>query len=373
MKLSIKKDILLEQLLHVAKALSVKNLIPILSGIKFELDEKGLTITGSDNEITIQAVILKKDIDKIEDTGAIVIPGKYIVEIIRKLPDEIVNIEVIDGLKVLILTKNAEFSLNGMDPLEYPKMEIKDDKKPVILISKVLKNIVNQTSFAVSTQETRPLLTGINFNVKENKLECIATDSYRLAKKSINLDADNEEKNIVIPGRNLIELTKIILDDEEGNIKMHLFDNKVIFKFDNIVFESKLLNGTYPDTSNLIPEEYMLKIITNPLKLFEVIDRASLLTNDREKNIVNLEIKENNLIITSNTPEIGKVEEKMEITKDSNVDFKISFSARYMMEALRSLQSDKIEILFSGDMKPIILKNLDDDSLIQLILPIRIY
>lgn len=375
MNFSIKKDILLDGLLNVSRALSTKNLIPILSGIKFELKKNGLYLTGSDNDITIQSFIenKKENISNLENEGSIVIQGKYIVEIIRKLPDEIVNIELIDGLKVLIYTKNAKFNLNGMDPTEYPKLDLQTNNKPIILDKKILKNIVNQTSFAASNQETRPLLTGINFKISNNKLECIATDSYRLAKKIIKLDGKNEDNNIIIPSRNLVELTKILLDNDDEKVEMYVFSNKIIFKFDNIIFQSRLLNGTYPDTSKLIPEEYSLSIITNPYELYDVIDRASLLMSDREKNIVNLDINKNDLKITSNSPEIGKVEETMDVENENKETLKISFSATYMMEALRAIQSDRVKILFNGDMKPIILKNPDDDNLIQLILPIRTY
>ncbi|MGI6324878.1 MAG: DNA polymerase III subunit beta [Bacilli bacterium] len=375
MNFSIKKDILLDGLLNVSRALSTKNLIPILSGIKFELKKNGLYLTGSDNDITIQSFIenKKENISNLENEGSIVIQGKYIVEIIRKLPDEIVNIELIDGLKVLIYTKNAKFNLNGMDPTEYPKLDLQTNNKPIILDKKILKNIVNQTSFAASNQETRPLLTGINFKISNNKLECIATDSYRLAKKIIKLDGKNEDNNIIIPSRNLVELTKILLDNDDEKVEMYVFSNKIIFKFDNIIFQSRLLNGTYPDTSKLIPEEYSLSIITNPYELYDVIDRASLLMSDREKNIVNLDINKNNVKITSNSPEIGKVEETMDVENENKETLKISFSATYMMESLRAIQSDRVKILFNGEMKPIILKNPDDDNLIQLILPIRTY
>jgi DNA polymerase-3 subunit beta len=374
MKFSIKKDVLLENLLYVDKALSTKNLIPILSGIKFDLTDKGLLLTGSDSDITIQAFINndKKNQMTIENNGSAVIQGKYIVEIIRKLPDEIVNIEVLDGLKILIYTKNAEFNLNGLNPTEYPKIELEINKKPIILNRRVFKNIINQTSFATSLQETRPLLTGINFKIYDNKLECIATDSYRLAKKIVEIDYNDELVNIVIPSKNLIELTKI-LNDSDKNIELHLYNNKILFKFDEIIFQSRLLNGTYPDTSKLIPNEFILKINSNTNDLYNVIDRVSLLTNDKEKNIVNLNIEKNVMILTSNAPEIGKVEEKMEIIKINEIDFKISFSARYMMEALRALQSEKVEISFNGDMKPIILMDPSTSNLIQLILPIRTY
>ncbi len=371
MKFSIKKEIILNQLLHVSKALSNKNFIPILAGIKFELIESGLLLTGSDNEITIQAFIDSEKFNIIK-LGSIVIPGKYIVEIIKKLPDEIINIEIVDGLKLLVSTQRTEFNLNGISAMEYPKINIEKNKKPIIISKNIFKNIINQTSFAFSLQETRPVLTGINFKLNKNTMECTATDSYRLAKKIISIENNDELFDIVIPGKNLIDLNKII-DDNDEKLEIHIFNNKIIFIFENITFQSKLINGSYPDTTKFIENINILKVYTNTLEFYDVIDRASLLTNDKEKNIVNLEIKDNILILTSNSPEIGKVEERMEIEKNNKVDLKISFSAKYMMEAIKAFESEKIEIIFNEETKPIILKNPYSDDLMQLVLPIRTY
>lgn len=374
MKFSINRDILLEGLNNVSKALSSKTLIPALNGIKFVMKKEGLYLIGSDSDISIQTFIEKnKYIESVEKEGAIILQGKYIVEIIRKLPNEIINIEVLDGLKTLISTKNTEFNLNGIDSTEYPKIDFEENKDPILLNKKIFKNIITQTSFSVSTQETRPLLTGINFKIKENILECISTDSYRLSKKVIELNKKyNDLINIIIPGKNLIELFKI-LDDENNDIEIHIFNNKILFKFDNILFQTRLLNGTYPDTSKLIPNDFLIEITCNSDDFYNVIDRASLLMNDKDKNVVKLETTNDFLIITSNAPEIGKVEEKLEADKNVDENIKISFSAKYMMEAIKSFKSNKIKILVNGEIKPIIIKSIDEDGLIQLILPIKTY
>ena len=373
MKFKIKKDILLNNLTAVSRAISNKNLIPILSGIKFDLNEDGLYLTCSDNDIMIQSLIPTDDISEIEELGSIVISGRYVVDIIRKLPNEDILIDVVDGLKILINTTNSSFTLNGMNASDFPKTEFENSPNKTLINKKVFKNIINQTSFAASTQESRPLLTGINFKVENDVLECLATDSYRLAKKEIKLtDKISEMISVVIPSRNLNELIKVF-DDEEGDAEIHLFSNKVIFKFDNIIFRTKILSGTYPDTSKLIPEEFMLTIEVDTTEFYNVIDRASLLNNDRDKNIVNLEVSGDEMLITSVSQEIGKVEERMIITKDNSENIKISFSARFMLEAIRALQCETMEIRLNGDVKPIILKEKDGDNMTQLILPIKTY
>jgi len=375
MKLTIKKELLLDALNKVSKAISTKNLIPVLAGIKFELKKKKLTLTASDNDITIQTTIeANNDEDfTVENEGSIIIQGKYILDIVRKLPDKYINIEVIDELKILIYTENSEFNLNGISESEYPNIGLEESKKKVNIKAGTLKNIVNQTAFATSNEESKPVLTGINFNIVGDVLECNSTDSYRLARKVVKLDSPSEENyNIVIPSHNIIEFSRILTDDEE-DIELHIFSNKILFKTSNLKFESRLINGTYPNTSNLLPDDSFLVVTTSLNSFYDVIDRVSILTSDKEKNIVTLETSGDMLILRSSSAEIGRVEEKMPITKNNNEDIKISFSAKYMMEALKSFSTETVDIHFVGEVKPILIKSSEDETLTQLVLPIRTY
>lgn len=376
MKLTIKKDILLDALNKVSKAISTKNLIPVLAGIKFELKKKKLTLTASDNDITIQTVInINNDEDiKVEKEGSIIIQGKYILDIVRKLPDKYINIEVVDELKILIYTENSEFNLNGISEEEYPNINLDESKTKTLIKNSVFKSIVNQTAFASSNEETKPVLTGINFNIVGDVLECNSTDSYRLARKVVKLDKTTDENyNIVIPSHNIIEFSRILDEDLDENIEMHISGNKVLFIYKNIKFQSRLINGTYPNTSNLISNEEFLIISSKLTDLYNVIDRASILTSDKEKNTVTLETNGNILTLKSSSQEIGRVEEKMEITKNNDEDIRISFSAKYMMEALKSFSTETVELHFVGEVKPILVKSSEDETLTQLVLPIRTY
>lgn len=374
MKIKIKKELLLENLNKVSKAISTKNLIPILSGIKFDLTKEGLTLTASDNDITIQTFIPADNKDmEIEKEGSIIIQGKYVLDIVRKLPDEFINIEVIDELKILIYAENSEFNLNGINQKEYPNVALENSKNFVKINTKLFKTIINQTAFATSTDESRPILTGINIKITGDILECSATDSYRLAKKQAKLnEIAGETYNIIVPGKNIVEFMKIL---NEGNeeLEIHIFSNKVLFKQNNLLFQSRLVSGNYPNVNNLIPSDSFLKITANLSNLYDVIDRASILTSDKEKNIVTLETNKNLLIVRSSSAEIGRVEEKMNITKDNEEEIKISFSAKYMMDALRSFEGDTVELTFEGEVKPIIIKDVEDPNLTQLVLPIRTY
>ena len=375
MKFTIKKEVLMEAINKVSKAISSRNVIPVLAGIKFELTNKKLILTASDNDITIQTFINCDDeeIIKVKEEGSIIIQGKYISDIVRKLPDKYINIEVVDELKILVYTENSEFNLNGISETEYPNIDLGESKSHIELSPSILKEIVNQTAFATSIDENKAILNGINFNITGDVLECNATDSYRLARKVIKLEKiSKENQNIVIPSRNLVEFTRII-DDSEDMIEIHIFNNKILFKYQNLLFQSRLINGTYPNTSNLLPKDYLVKLHFNINDFYDVVDRVSILTSDKDKNTVTLETNGNNLIMKSSSAEIGRVEEKMTISKDQDIDVKVSFSSKYMMDALKSFNTETVELHFVGEIKPILLKSEEDDSLTQLVLPIRTY
>ncbi|MGN1337599.1 MAG: DNA polymerase III subunit beta [Candidatus Coprovivens sp.] len=372
MKFTIEKNILLENLSNVVKAISTKNIIPILNGVKFELNSEGLYLTASDSELTIRSFIESKSIANIESEGSIIIQSKYILDIIRKLPADLVNFELMDGLKIKISSDNSQYDLNCLDPKEYPSLKLEEKENPINIGGNTFKTIISQTSFAISTQELRPLLTGLNFKIVGDVFECIATDSYRLAKKTIKLENPSEDDiNIVIPGKNVIELDKIITDDE--NVEMHVFSNKILFKYKNYLFQSNLLSGAYPNTSNLIPTDFSIIVNAKLDNYFSAIDRAALLTQSKEKNIVKMKIKSNEMVINSYASEIGKVEEKLSVEASENANIDISFSAKYMLEALKTIKDEDILILLNGEVKPIVIKSVDDESLIQLILPIKTF
>jgi DNA polymerase III subunit beta len=371
MKMVIEKNILLESLNNVMRAISPRNIIPILNGILFELTKDGLYLTASDSDLIIKNFIPKDKIKNIEKTGKTVIQSKYLLDIIRKMPNTDINIELLEDLKIIISTDNTIYNLNCLNIEDYPQINLEEVKTPINIDSDLLKQLISQTIFAVSTQESRPLLTGLNLKIVGNILECVATDSYRLAKKTIVLDKEYEGANIVIPGKNINEFDKLLTENK--NVEIHLFTNKVLFKYDNYSFQSSLLNGTYPNTSNLIPNDFEIIITTSLNNYFGAIDRAALLTQSKDKNIVKMETKGNNVVISSYASEIGKSEENIVVNKNTPNDISISFSAKYMLDALKTFNEDELLILLNTDSKPIVLKSTKDESLIQLILPIKTY
>jgi DNA polymerase III subunit beta len=381
MKFVVQRNQLIESVQDVMKAISAKTAIPILSGIKIEVTDAGVKLTGSDSDITIESFIRKEEdgivyVDNIEP-GSIVVQAKYFPDIIRKLPDQTVSIETDENFTIKIRSGNAEFNLNGQDSDEYPRLPKLHTENSFELPADILKNMIKQTVFAVSTSETRPILTGVHMSIKDNLLKFVATDSHRLASKTVPLTTvitELNNKSVVIPGKSLNELIKI-LDDSQEKIEISVADNQILFQMKNVLFLSRLLDGNFPETSRLIPDQSKTNVITDTKILLESIDRASLLARESRNNVVKLITKGNNVLeISSNSPEVGKVEDEITVSSLDGEELKISFSAKYMMDALKAIDSEQVIIQFTGAMRPFVIRPTDENiDILQLILPVRTY
>lgn len=381
MQIIIQKDTLLHSVQEVIKAISFKTTIPILTGIKFQVTESGLTLTASDSDISIESFIPKETDGNenivIDQTGNCVFQAKYLNEIVKKLPDQQISIEVKNHI-AMIKSGKTEFNLKVWDASEYPKLPEIDDNCSFLISSDLLRNLIRQTVYAVSTSENRPILTGVNWNFDGNQLTAVATNSHRLAQKIIKssleeIQIKTKPFNIVVPGKSLTELNKI-LDGSETQVKVVVTAQQILFQFKNLLFFSRLLEGSYPDTKKLIPQDMKTNLSVEVKSFHKAIDRASLLSKEDKGNIVKLEVNKScNMILSSNVPEIGKVEEELSGETFEGEELKISFSAKYMMDALKVMDDSSIKISFNGAMRPFIIKNATNDDILQLVLPVRTY
>ena len=378
MKFEIMRDHLLAGLNDVMKAVSSKTTVPILTGIKIDVTNEGVSLTGSDQDITIQTFIPAEEngeqIMTITTTGSIVLQARMFNEIVRKLPTNEVEIEVTNGFATYIRSGKSEFHLIGQDAIEYPLLPEVSAEEQFTIPADLLKSIIRETVFAVATSESRPVLTGVNWNIHEDELICVATDSHRLARRKTKLEQlPSGVSSVVIPGKSLNELNKI-LGDSTNLVQVVMTNQQVLFKADNMLFFSRLLEGNYPDTSRLIPESYQTNVTINGKSLLQAIDRASLLAREDRNNVVRFETLEGSSVqISSNSPEIGKVQEQIQVESLEGETLKISFSAKYMMEALKAIDGQDVIIQFTGAMRPFILRSVHDDAILQLILPVRTY
>jgi len=372
MNFSINKDVLLNNLLVSQKALSTKTPAPYLQGIKLEVYQNELILITSNSDITIK-ISIKDESLNVEGTGEVLIPGRVFVDFIRKLDKGIIEISVIDNSVLKIHSNNTDLSLNLQNVDDYPEINFVMSDKPIKLESKIMRSIIKQTTFATSNIENRPILTGVNIKVDGNNLTAIATDSFRLSQKSINIKDSFDEMNVVIPGRSLDELIKILETDLE-EILIHLNHKTILFEYGNILFQSRLLEGNFPETGRLIPTDFPIIIKFKTNDLLVAIERASLLSSkDNLNSIVKLYLKPNNVVeITSNSPEIGKVvEEIYPIEKAIGTPLKIAFSSKYFLDALKTFNSEEIYVKFTGEVRPFVIEGDKDAGLIELILPVR--
>lgn len=372
MNFTISKRPFYNALSAVSHAISANSPIPALSGIKIEVKEDHLVLTASDSNISIQKQCHPSDDCKINiiETGAIVLDARYILEIVRKIDADIISLEILDGSMTRISGNNAEFNLNGVMVSNYPDIDFSKQSIEFSIPSSVLLKIINQTVFATSDKETRPVLTGVNFKMDANRLECVATDSYRLARKVVVIENEDLHFNVTLPAKSLQEVAKSL--DTEMDIVMSVSDKKVQFFLENTLIQTRLIDGLYPETSRLIPLEFAYEFKIDSRDLLNAIDRASFIKSDGV-SIVKLSSNENEIEISSKSQEVGSSYEKITPTDYKGGHLEISFSGKYMFEAIRALNAPQVFIQFSGAMKPFILVNPEDDSILQLVLPVRTY
>lgn len=372
MDFTILTDVMLNNLLVAQKALSTKTPAPYLQGIKLEVYQKELVMITSNSDISIK-ISIKDESLHVESVGEVLIPGKFFVDIIRKLSGNTIHLSVVENNTLRIVAGNSDVTLNLLNVEDYPELDFVMNDTPIKIDSRIMKSIIRQTTFATSAIENRPILTGVNIRVEGEKLVAIATDSFRLSQKMIEIPKNFENMNVVIPGRSLDELIKVLeLNLEE--VLIHLDHKSILFEYGNILFQSRLLDGNFPETSRLIPLEFPIVIKFNKNDLFIAIERASLLSQkDGATSIVKLYLRNDNVVeITSNSPEIGKViEEVYPLEKAVGVPIKIAFSSKYFLDALKTFVSDEVYVKFTGEIRPFVIEADNDSGLIQLILPVR--
>lgn len=370
MKFQIKRDMLLNSLNNVSRALSNKVQMPGLTGIVFQVSDSCITLTASNNDISIKTII--QESFTVFEKGDFIIQGKYLIEIIRKVTSEYVDFVSYEENEIKVLAGKSVFTLNQLVLELYPSISFEDSQTFFEISSQDLKLLIKNTSFAISPSESRIILTGVSVATNGKVLEFVATDSFRLARKQIIFEKDLPELRVVIPGKSLDELLKI-LEDNDGVVEMHFTSQKVLFKFKNILFQSRLINGVFPNIESLIPERYLLTLKFNKDELIQTIDRVSIFVMNDMSNIIKLAISSDNKVefISTSTEIGGAVEEVIPIDRTSNLSFEVSLSSKYFLDALRTFNAKEITLNFTGEIKPITIQSDKDTNLIQLILPVR--
>lgn len=358
------KQKLQEGILISQKAITGKSTMPILEGVYIHANNNGLRLIGSDMDLSIETEV---EADVLEE-GKVVIDSKIFGEIIRKLPNSDVRIEIIENDTLQISCEKSVFNVVYMNADEYPLLPNISKEQQIEVPQNILKNMIKSTSFSVAQDETRPILQGVLFELKEKTLNLVALDGYRLAIKSEYLDSDFDIE-VVIPGKTLNEVSKI-LEDIDSIVNITFTRNHILFNLEHTKIISRLLEGKFINYNSLLPQEHKLLVTVDKQKLQNGIERASLMSKEGNSNLIKLDIKEDNLIITSNS-QLGKVREEVEINLQGD-ELEIAFNSRYLLDVLKNMEEDTVKLEMTSSISPCVIKAKDTEAYKYLVLPVRL-
>jgi len=374
MKFVILKDKIIESLNTVSKAISGRNAVPSLNGIRLELNQSGLYLTGTDNYITIVTKVPSKDTEgndiiSVFEPGVCLLGQKNIIDILRGMEDKEISFETIEENVIKVTDSSSNYSLNCMDPSDYPYIELQSEGSTFNIECSKLVEAIDQTAFAAAEKDGRPVLTGVNLFAHGNVLDFVATDIYRIAKKTIELP-QQLSFNTTIPAKTLNDVSSIAENEEKVQITVN--DKKTTFKFENTVVIARVINGMYPDTSKLVPTEFKSFLSVNSANIINAIDRVTKISIDK-KDAVRMSLSTYNAEVSTRSQEGGSAKVALSFESYSGEQLDVSFMPRYVLEAVKALKCETVEIEFNGDAKPFVVRRPSDNSSIQLILPMRTY
>ena len=372
---SINKNLFLQALNTTKRAISHKNAIPILSTVKIDVTKEGITLIGSNGQVSIENFISTQNENAgllVNSTGSILLEATFFINVVSSLPDIILDFKEIEQKQIVLTSGKSEITLKGKDADQYPRIQEISVSNPLVLETKILKDVINETAFAASVQESRPILTGVHFVLTDNRyLKTVATDSHRMSQKKITLEKNGDNFDVVIPSRSLREFTAVFTDEIE-TVEVFFANNQILFRSENISFYTRLLEGNYPDTDRLIPTEFTSILTFNTSDLRAAMERARLLSNATQNGTVKLEIIGGIVSAHVNSPEVGRVNEEIDTESVTGEDLTISFNPTYLIDALKAIDSEKVTISFISSVRPFTLVPSEDtENFIQLITPVR--
>lgn len=371
MRFTIEKDSLMKGLTLVSKAIPPKAEMPIFANFKLALTEKGLEITGSDGNMSILTIVPfmigEKEIIRNSQQGDTLVAAKILTEVVRHLEDEYATFELVDSSILKIEDTKSNFKLNSIRAEEYPQIDLSVSGASITVPAKDIQGLVESTAFAASIKETRPILTAVNLEAGDLKLSATATDTARLARKSIEIAS--ETKFVAnIPAKKLLDIVRSFEGGEDVTIAIS--DKKATFAFGNSVISTRLTNGEYPNTKNIVPHQFNYFLEVNAQEFLKAMERVSLLSVEYD-GVVKLIMDEDEVEMISRSSMVGSANEKLSVFQYSGEHLEISFRAAFVAEAIRACKSDDVTIAFIGEMKPFVVKNVKDETIDMLVTPLR--
>jgi DNA polymerase-3 subunit beta len=380
MKVTVSKLLFNKAVQAVSRIIESKSPIPVLNGLKIEVNTSGMTVVGCDSEMIIEQFIPIETDEKqhmyVHSIGQGVLHAQVLNEYIKKITVDEIEIEVDEKFQGKVIANKTDLKINGFDPQEFPNLPQFLAEQSFTVSSQVLTNMIRQTIFAVSTNEQSPILTGVFISLQQGKLKFIATDRHRLAAITHEIDSDAQFQQLVVSSKALNELSKL-LPDEDVPVEILFKDNQVLFKFDNTLLYAKLLDGTYPDTEKIIQNSanYTTELIISTDAIMATMERALILSRKEKGNVVKMySLDDETIEIFSSSSELGKFKESLSTRKPLNNAIRVSFNSKFMLDVLKVMDSEYVIIGFSGDMNPIFIRpeeTSDAYESVHLILPFR--
>jgi DNA polymerase-3 subunit beta len=366
MKFICQQQALSQAINMVSKAVSGKTTLPILSGIFFEAKDGQLKLIGNDLNLSIETYIEAE----VVEAGNTVIPARLFTELIKKLPDSDVTFDINDANVATISCEDSDFKIVGLPGNEYPELPIIEEEKTIAIDKTLFCNMIRQTSFAISQDESRPVLTGALLEMNDGKLSMVAIDGFRMAIKNATIKSNLSSK-AVVPGRTLNEINKLFSgSDAKGDLKISFDDKQALFSTNQLRIYSRLLAGEFINYNQILPSEHKSTVRVDTDKLLTSIDRSFLMARENKNVAIKLDIKDDYLTISSNS-EMGSSMEKIHIKLEGH-DLEIGFNPKYLMDALKIIDSEEVYLEFNNNVSPCIVKPVDNDYYTYLVLPCRI-
>ncbi|HEY8449234.1 MAG TPA: DNA polymerase III subunit beta [Bacillota bacterium] len=353
----------------VNRAVSSRTTLPVLTGILLEAGRDGVVLSGTDLEIAIRARVAAD----IVEPGAIVLPARYLSDFTRRIPYGTIELSVEPGTQIATFRwQRSEYRIHGIDPQQFPEPPQPGDETTSFPRS-LLREIVQQTAFCVSQDETRPALTGVHLRCDHNGLIAIATDGFRVAIRRAPFTlAGDRLLDLIVPGRALQEVTRLLTGDGQAAAVLSSRENQIFLDLGDVQFASRVIEGPYPNVLDLLPTQYPTQLRLNRQELLQAADRAALLADSRlTARLIVLELEPDRLIITSQDPEVGQAYEEVaaELSGDG---LRIGLNARYLADGLEHIASDEVLLEFIDPVKAIRIRGLADDSYEYIVFPVRL-
>jgi len=371
MKLQVLQENLNSGLLTASRTISSKAQLPILSNVLLKATKEGLQILATNLETGVNIKIGAK----IDREGEITIPAKIFTEIVSSLSTERIDLEVVEN--TLKLTTNSyQATLNGLPATEFPKFPNYSSEDLFSLPAEKLLEAINQVAFAAATDDSRPILTGILFELEGKDLSLVATDGYRLSLKKVEVNSPVKEKiSLIIPARSLIEVSRVLEEEKEKKEKILKMgftkeQNQVVFVFPEIELFSRVIEGTFPDYQKIIPNSFTTKLILDREIFSREVKVVSIFARD-SANIIKFKIQKDLLEMSANSPQIGENKSSLEI-KQEGEEGEIAFNFRFLQGFLSAVNVQEISLEINGPLNPGVFRGAGDDSFLHIIMPVRL-